>query len=71
MWRRMDAQLHRPAAAQADPHHRPGTAGAVATGVIGGLTARFTAYLHGRLAETCEQFIDDCGAMLLSRMPSC
>jgi AcrR family transcriptional regulator len=37
----------------------------VATSLIGGLTALFTAYLDGRLAATREQFIDYCVAMLL------
>jgi AcrR family transcriptional regulator len=39
----------------------------VATSLIGGLTALFTAYLDGRLAATREQFIDFCVDMLLSR----
>jgi AcrR family transcriptional regulator len=39
----------------------------VATGLIGGLTALFTAYLDGRLTATREQFIDYCVEMLLSR----
>jgi AcrR family transcriptional regulator len=39
----------------------------VATGLIGGLSALFTAYLDGRLAATREQFIDYCVDMLLSR----
>ena len=39
----------------------------IATGLIGGLTALFTAYLDGRLAATREQFIDYCVEMLLSR----
>jgi AcrR family transcriptional regulator len=39
----------------------------VATGLIGALTALFTAYLGGRLEATREQFIDYCVAMLLSR----
>ena len=38
----------------------------VATGLIGGLTALFTAYLDGRLAATREQFIDYCVDMLLT-----
>jgi AcrR family transcriptional regulator len=38
----------------------------VATGLIGALTALFTAYLDGRLAATREQFIDYCVAMLVS-----
>ena len=39
----------------------------VATGLIGALTALFTAYLDGRLTATREEFIDYCVAMLLSR----
>jgi AcrR family transcriptional regulator len=39
----------------------------VATSLIGGLTALFTAYLDGRLAVTREQFIDYCVEMLLAR----
>jgi AcrR family transcriptional regulator len=39
----------------------------VATSLIGGLTALFTAYLNGRLPATREQFIDYCVEMLLSR----
>ena len=39
----------------------------IATSLIGGLTALFTAYLDGRLAATREQFIDFCVDMLLSR----
>ncbi|MFZ0905541.1 MAG: TetR/AcrR family transcriptional regulator [Mycobacterium sp.] len=39
----------------------------VATSLIGGLTALFTAYLDGRLAATRDQFIDYCVEMLLSR----
>jgi AcrR family transcriptional regulator len=39
----------------------------VATGLIGALSALFTAYLGGRLTATREQFIDYCVAMLLSR----
>jgi AcrR family transcriptional regulator len=38
----------------------------VATGLIGALTALFTAYLDGRLAATRGQFIDYCVAMLMS-----
>ncbi|MGH3563255.1 MAG: TetR/AcrR family transcriptional regulator, partial [Mycobacterium sp.] len=37
----------------------------VATSLIGGLTALFTAYLNGRLAATRAQFIDYCVDMLL------
>jgi AcrR family transcriptional regulator len=39
----------------------------VATGLVGALTALFTAYLNGRLATTREQFIDYCVDMLVSR----
>ncbi|VEG57822.1 transcriptional regulator [Mycolicibacterium aurum] len=39
----------------------------VATGLIGALTALFTAYLDGRLDATREQFIDHCAELLLSR----
>ncbi len=39
----------------------------VATGLVGALTALFTAYLDGRLAATREQFVDYCSGMLLSR----
>jgi AcrR family transcriptional regulator len=39
----------------------------IATSLIGGLTALFTAYLNGRLAATREQFIDYCVEMLLSK----
>ncbi|MDA3659489.1 TetR/AcrR family transcriptional regulator [Mycobacterium xenopi] len=39
----------------------------VATSLIGGLTALFTAYLDGRLAATRSQFIEYCVEMLLSR----
>jgi AcrR family transcriptional regulator len=39
----------------------------VATSLIGGLTALFTAYLDGRLAASREQFIDYCVEMLLGR----
>jgi len=42
----------------------------VATGLIGALTALFTAYLDGRLAATREQFVDYCVDMLLSRVSS-
>jgi hypothetical protein len=40
----------------------------VATGLIGALTALFTAYLDGRLKATRDQFIDYCVDMLLSRV---
>ncbi len=39
----------------------------VATSLIGGLTALFSAYLEGRLTATREQFIDFCVDMLLAR----
>ena len=39
----------------------------VATGLIGALTALFTAYLNRRLTATREEFIDYCVALLLSR----
>jgi hypothetical protein len=39
----------------------------VATGLIGSLTALFTAYLDRRLTATRDQFIDYCVALLLSR----
>jgi AcrR family transcriptional regulator len=39
----------------------------IATGLIGGLTALFTAYLSGQLATTRDQFIDYCVEMLLSK----
>ncbi len=39
----------------------------IATSLIGGLTALFTAYLDGRLAASREQFIVYCVEMLLSR----
>ncbi|BBX20244.1 TetR family transcriptional regulator [Mycolicibacterium duvalii] len=38
----------------------------IATGLIGALTALFTAYLDGRLTATREQFIDHCVELLLS-----
>lgn len=38
----------------------------VATGLIGALSALFTAYLDGRLSATREQFIDHCVELLLS-----
>ncbi|HNM83200.1 TetR/AcrR family transcriptional regulator [Gordonia sp. (in: high G+C Gram-positive bacteria)] len=38
-----------------------------ATGLIGGLTALFTAYLDGRLTVSRTQFIDYCVDMLLAR----
>ena len=45
----------------------PAVQAMVATGLVGALTALFTAYLNGRLAATREQFIDYCVEMLLSR----
>lgn len=48
----------------------PAQAAMVATGLIGALTALFTAYLNGRLAASREQFIDHCVEMLLSRVSS-
>jgi hypothetical protein len=38
----------------------------IATSLIGGLTALFTAYLDGRLAASRAEFIDYCVDMLLS-----
>jgi AcrR family transcriptional regulator len=48
----------------------PAQAAMVATGLIGALTALFTAYLNGRLTATREQFIDYCIEMLMSRVSS-
>ncbi|MGV0641967.1 TetR/AcrR family transcriptional regulator [Mycolicibacterium sp. XJ879] len=48
----------------------PALAAMVATGLIGALTALFTAYLDGRLTATREQFIDYCVGMLVGRVPS-
>jgi AcrR family transcriptional regulator len=48
----------------------PALAAMVATGLIGALTALFTAYLNGRLSATREQFIDYCVEMLSSRVSS-
>ncbi len=42
----------------------------VATGLIGALTALFTAYLNGRLTASRAQFIDYCVDLLLSRVAS-
>lgn len=39
----------------------------VATGLVGALTALFTAYLNGRLTASREQFIDYCVDLLLKR----
>ncbi len=38
----------------------------VATGLIGALTALFTAYLDGRLTASRQEFIDYCAELLLS-----
>src|SRR4029450_2591257 len=46
----------------------PAVQAMVATGLIGALTALFTADLNGRLVATREQFIDYCVDMLLSRV---
>ncbi|MEO3758154.1 TetR/AcrR family transcriptional regulator [Mycobacterium sp. B14F4] len=48
----------------------PAMATMVATGLIGALTALFTAYLNDRLTATREQFIDYCVEMLLGRVSS-
>jgi AcrR family transcriptional regulator len=48
----------------------PAVQAMVATGLVGALTALFTAYLNGRLTATREQFIDYCVDMLLSRASS-
>jgi AcrR family transcriptional regulator len=48
----------------------PAVAAMVATGLIGALSALFTAYLNGQLAATREQFIDYCVDMLLTRASS-
>ena len=45
----------------------PAAQAMVATGLVGALTALFTAYLDGRLVCTRKQFIDYCVDMLLSR----
>jgi hypothetical protein len=39
----------------------------MATGLIGALTALFTAYLDGRLTPSRDQFIDYCVDLLLAR----
>ncbi len=39
----------------------------IATGLIGALTALFTAYLDGRLTASRDQFIDYCVELLLTR----
>lgn len=46
----------------------PAVQAMVATGLVGALTALFTAYLNGRLAATREAFIDYCVEMLVSRV---
>ncbi len=48
----------------------PAVQNMVATGLIGALTALFTAYLDRRLTATREQFIDYCVALLLSAATS-
>jgi AcrR family transcriptional regulator len=48
----------------------PAVQAMVATGLVGALSALFTAYLNGRLVTTREQFIDYCVDMLLSRASS-
>ena len=48
----------------------PAVQAMVATGLIGALTALFSAYLNGRLSATREQFINYCVDMLLSRVTS-
>lgn len=42
----------------------------MATGLIGALTALFTAYLDGRLSASRDQFIDYCVDLLLARTAS-
>jgi AcrR family transcriptional regulator len=44
----------------------PTTQAMVATGLIGALTALFTAYLDGRLTATRAQFVDHCTTLLLT-----
>jgi AcrR family transcriptional regulator len=48
----------------------PAVQAMVATGLVGALSALFTAYLNGRLPTTRAQFIDYCVDMLLSRVSS-
>ncbi|MGK2881433.1 MAG: TetR/AcrR family transcriptional regulator [Mycobacterium sp.] len=48
----------------------PAVQSMAATGLIGALSALFTAYLDGRLAVTREQFIDYCVDMLMMRAPT-
>ncbi|MGW0159559.1 TetR/AcrR family transcriptional regulator [Mycobacterium sp. NPDC003323] len=45
----------------------PAVQAMVATGLVGALTALFTAYLDGRLSATREQFVDYCSKLLLAR----
>lgn len=39
----------------------------IATGLVGALTALFTAYLDNRLSATRQQFIDYCSDLVLRR----
>jgi AcrR family transcriptional regulator len=48
----------------------PAVQAMVATGLIGALTALFTAYLEGRLPATRDQFVDYCVDMLMARVSS-
>jgi AcrR family transcriptional regulator len=48
----------------------PAVQAMAATGLLGALTALFTAYLDGRLTATREQFIDHCVDMVLNRVSS-
>lgn len=45
----------------------PAVQNMAATGLIGALTALFTAYLNGRLNASRQQFIDYCESLLLTR----
>ena len=51
-------------------HTDPAAQAMAATGLVGALTALFTAYLNGTLDATRGQFIDYCVDMLLSRVSS-
>lgn len=51
-------------------HTDPTAQAMAATGLVGALTALFTAYLNGTLDATREQFIDYCVDMLVSRVSS-
>jgi hypothetical protein len=51
-------------------HTDPAAQAMAATGLVGALTALFTAYLNGMLDATRAQFIDYCVDMLLSRVAS-